>query len=60
MKDLRSLSYLNLNTNKISRLKNIQDLKHIWSINLDNNPIPEKELDKLGGKRTRKTILQNY
>jgi len=57
---LLDLDNLSLSYNQISQLGDIEILKSIWCINLDNNPIPEKELDKLGGKRTRKTILQNY
>ena len=57
--NLANLKKLDLDCNKISRLENAERLKHIKMINLDGNPIPDEELDKLGGKRYGKTIYQN-
>jgi len=53
---LPNLELLFLNANQISHLGNIEVLRNLYNVSLDYNPIPEAELDKLGGKRDRKTV----
>jgi Leucine-rich repeat (LRR) protein len=53
---LKNLKQLNLHDNQISHLEKFVISPNLIRLALDGNPIPERALEKIGGKRYDKTI----
>lgn len=61
---LTNLENLVLTDNQITEINDFKyflgNSNSLKSLSLNNNPVPEEELDKLGGRRRRKSIVFPY